>query len=67
MHYREALMSGIMDQQAARHCFESHWVMEDALSQLSKKAISMIQQELTEEKCDSLRFVLFALCGFGYL
>jgi hypothetical protein len=67
MNYREALMIGIMDQQAPRHCFERNWVVENALSQLREKAIRMIQQELTEEKCDSLRFVLFALCGFGYL
>lgn len=41
--------------QAANHCFESHWVVESALSKLSGKAIGVEEEDLTEEQRESFR------------
>lgn len=60
VHWGEALVSRIKYQQAANHCFESHWVVESALSKLSGKAIGVEDEELTEEQADSFRYVIHA-------
>jgi hypothetical protein len=60
VHWSEALVSRIKYQQAANHCFESHWVVESALSRLSGKAIGVSEEKLTDEQRDSFRFVLVA-------
>jgi hypothetical protein len=64
VHWPWSLLSQIKYQQAANHCFETHWVVESALGKLSGKAIGDTNDKLTEVQEDSFRHGSALIAGY---
>jgi len=55
VHWPWSLLSQIKYQQAANHCFGTHWVVESALNKLTGVAMGGDHEELSEEDKEAFR------------
>eukprot|EP00892_Ulva_mutabilis_P001471 jgi/Ulvmu1/11324/UM074_0039.1 len=56
VHWPWSLLSQIKYQQAANHCFETHWVVESALAKLTGTAMGGDREEISEEDKEAFRW-----------